>query len=342
MLPDPIIFDYIRANRGEFSREAIDGELLASGHTPEAIAAAWAAIEAEELPAPPPDDAPPSSLEPANPGDDQSVGREPLPQAPEAPDAPPDPVILGYIRDNRGSFSRPEIERELLASGHQSEEIARAWAEIEAEESALAPATGEADYAPFIPLPPVAPQPETDPLVPVVAPLPSEGRDPAIDRYIREHRSIYTRPAVTDSLLASGHSRADIDAAWAAVAAAEAPPPLPPEPAGERRSVLSSWRFWVTAAITAIAQLVLPVVFTIAFPDQPIGVGAGCVLMIAAVAAGLILLGIGKARDVAYGLLAGVGALFALSIILTLLAFILVIVVIGACFVILGQQGLSP
>jgi hypothetical protein len=336
-LPDPVIIDYIRANRGRFGREAIDGELHAAGHSPEAIAAVWAALEAENNPSAPPD-VPPSMPE--------STSVESGPDAPLAPDGAPqattlDPAIGEYIRANRGSFSREEIERELLVSGHQQADIVSVWAAIEAEEPPVAPATPEADAAPFIPLPPIAPKPDTDPLIPMIPSPSSAMRDPAIDRYIRENRGIYTRPAIIDSLLASGHSRADIDAAWAAIAAAEAPP-LPPEARADRRAVLNSWRFWLTAVLSFVALIVLPTVLTWAFPDQPIGPGVGCALLVGFVAIGLILLVVKRAREVAYGFLAGVGALFALFAILTLIGFILLIVVFGICLVVLGQQAASP
>lgn len=253
----------------------------------------------------------------------------------------PDPVILEYIRANRGGFSREAIDRELRSSGHQPEAIAAAWAALEAEDvpytPPAAPEAPEAEQA-FPDYDPAS----TDPPSAVESAAPLTGRDPAIAQYIRENRGIYTRPAITDSLLASGHDRADIDAVWAEIAAAEAPPPPPPEVRAERNAILRSWRFWVTAATTLLALLILPTILTFAFPDQPIGVGASCVVMIGAVAVGLILLGIGKARDVAYGFLAGVGAIFALSAILALLGFVLLVIIFGICLVVLGTSGLSP
>lgn len=241
---------------------------------------------------------------------------------------PPDPAILDAIRANRDAFDRATIDRELLASGYSPAAIAAAWAALVAEAAALPPAaTDPATTEPFLPEPVVEPE---------------AGRDPAIARYIREQRGLYTRPAITDSLLASGHSRADIEAVWAELAAAEAPPPASPGARAGRRAVLNSWRFWLTASLTLIALIVAPIVLTIAFPDRPIGAGASCVLMIGFVAAGLILLGLGKARDVAYGFLWGVGALFALASILALLGFILLIIVFGICLVALGTSGFNP
>jgi hypothetical protein len=254
----------------------------------------------------------------------------------------PDPVILEYIRANRGGYSREAIDRELRASGHRQEAIDAAWAALEAEEAPYtrlaAPEAPEADQS-FPDYDPAS----TDPLPAAVeSAAPDIGRDPAIALYIRENRGTYTRPAITDALLASGHDRADIDATWAAIAAAEAPPPPSPEVRSRRNAILGSWRLWVTAVLAFIAVVVLPTILTIAIPDQPIGVGMSCVLMIGFVAAGLIMLGIGKARDVAYGLFAGVGALFALAAILALLGFILLVIIFGICLVVLGTSGLNP
>ena len=81
---------------------------------------------------------------------------------------------------------------------------------------------------------------------------------------------------------------------------------------------------------------------TAAETGLPIGAGVGCALLVGFVAIGLILLAIKRGRDVAYGFLAGVGALFALFALLTLLGFILIIVVFGICLVVIGQQAASP
>lgn len=52
--PNPDILDYIRANRGTYTREAIDRELREAGHSQEAIAAAWGTFPVErEAVAPP-------------------------------------------------------------------------------------------------------------------------------------------------------------------------------------------------------------------------------------------------------------------------------------------------
>jgi hypothetical protein len=47
------IADYIRANRDKYTRDAIRGQLLAAGHTPDAIDEAWRVLEAEPLAVPP-------------------------------------------------------------------------------------------------------------------------------------------------------------------------------------------------------------------------------------------------------------------------------------------------
>lgn len=54
MKPEPAaeVLDYIRANRGTYTREAIDRELLASGHAAEAIDAAWRTLPDEDKPPP--------------------------------------------------------------------------------------------------------------------------------------------------------------------------------------------------------------------------------------------------------------------------------------------------
>ena len=48
----PEIIDYIRANRGTYTREAIERELREAGHSQEAIDAAWRAFPAEGTAAP--------------------------------------------------------------------------------------------------------------------------------------------------------------------------------------------------------------------------------------------------------------------------------------------------
>jgi hypothetical protein len=45
--PEPLL-DYIVRQRGQFTREAINAELLKAGHPQSAIDAAWAALESEE------------------------------------------------------------------------------------------------------------------------------------------------------------------------------------------------------------------------------------------------------------------------------------------------------
>ena len=50
--PKPEVLDYIRANRGTYTREAIERELREAGHDQEAIDAAWRAFPPEEASAP--------------------------------------------------------------------------------------------------------------------------------------------------------------------------------------------------------------------------------------------------------------------------------------------------
>jgi hypothetical protein len=50
--PNPDILDYIRANRGTYTREAIERELRDAGHSQEAIDAAWRALPVEGTAAP--------------------------------------------------------------------------------------------------------------------------------------------------------------------------------------------------------------------------------------------------------------------------------------------------
>lgn len=52
--PSPEIVDYIRANRGTYTREAIERELREAGHSQEAIDAAWASFPVEVAAEPPP------------------------------------------------------------------------------------------------------------------------------------------------------------------------------------------------------------------------------------------------------------------------------------------------
>ncbi len=49
-MPEPTgdIAAYLRANGTRYTREALDQRLLEQGHSPEAIAAAWATVEAED------------------------------------------------------------------------------------------------------------------------------------------------------------------------------------------------------------------------------------------------------------------------------------------------------
>lgn len=254
----------------------------------------------------------------------------------------PDPVILDYIRANRGSFSRDEIVRELRLAGHEEAAIDAAWAMIAAGEPTTplalevgdpqVPATAQlptADLGPFVEPGPVA---ELGPFI---------ARDPAIDQYIRANFGTYTRPAVTTSLLEAGHSREDIEAAFTEIAAAAAPRPLPQGEPPQRRAFLSAWEFWVMAVITFGGLLVLPYPLAFAFADQGVGSLAGCLLFIVAVAGGLIMLAFEKTRNAGYGCLAGVGALFALGIVLTVIGLILVLVVFGICIAILSQ-GTTP
>jgi hypothetical protein len=39
---------YLRANSNRYTREALDSQLAAAGHPPEAVTAAWAAVQAED------------------------------------------------------------------------------------------------------------------------------------------------------------------------------------------------------------------------------------------------------------------------------------------------------
>ncbi len=54
---NPEIVQYIREHRGTYTREAIRQHLIEAGHAPEDVDAAWAAVEAGQLPAPPASDA---------------------------------------------------------------------------------------------------------------------------------------------------------------------------------------------------------------------------------------------------------------------------------------------
>jgi hypothetical protein len=57
--PDAVVLDYIRANRGTYTREAIRRALLEAGHDEVAIDAAWAELDHEQ---------PPATIEAAPPG----------------------------------------------------------------------------------------------------------------------------------------------------------------------------------------------------------------------------------------------------------------------------------
>lgn len=56
--------------------------------------------------------------------------------------------------------------------------------------------------------------------------------NPDLLRYIQENRATYTREAIRQRLIDAGYPAAEVDAAWTAVEAGEAPPlPPPPSPA---------------------------------------------------------------------------------------------------------------
>jgi hypothetical protein len=109
-----------------------------------------------------------------------------------------------------------------------------------------------------------------------------------------------------------------------------------------RHSALGAWEFWTAAIVTFVSLMILPIVLTAAFPNEPIGVGSGCLLMLGAVATGLIMLAFERTRNAGYGFLAGVGALFALSAIVSLLGCLLVLIVAGICVAALSQSGTTP
>ena len=243
----------------------------------------------------------------------------------------PQQEILAYIRANRGSYSREAIARELRISGHSDAAIAAAWATIEAGEAPAATPTVPPESAPESP-------------ASLTAAAPGVERDPAIERYIHANRATYNRAAVTAALVESGHAPADIEAAWADVLATDAPPTsaLPTAARSTRRAVLNSWRFWLTAVLAFIALIAVPSVLSAAYPNQPVGVGIGGALLVGYIAAALIMLGVGKARDVAYGLLWSIGAILALILVFALLAFVLLVIILGICLVALGQSGLNP
>ena len=46
--PGADVVAYLRANSGRYTREALDARLAAAGHPPEAIAAAWSAVQSED------------------------------------------------------------------------------------------------------------------------------------------------------------------------------------------------------------------------------------------------------------------------------------------------------
>src|SRR4051812_618619 len=46
--PTADVVGYLRRNAVRYTRDALDKQLIAAGHPPEAIAAAWAALEAED------------------------------------------------------------------------------------------------------------------------------------------------------------------------------------------------------------------------------------------------------------------------------------------------------
>ena len=122
--------------------------------------------------------------------------------------------------------------------------------------------------------------------------------------------------------------------------AADPPRPGPVAALSSRGAVLNSWRFWLAAVVTVLALLVVPAILLAAFPGKPAGGIAAWLLPLLAIAAALVLLGVGRVRDVASGLLAGVAFLAALAVVLALIGFILVAIVLGICIVAFGRQGI--
>jgi hypothetical protein len=163
--------------------------------------------------------------------------------------------------------------------------------------------------------------------------------NPEVLRYIQENRGTYTREAITQTLLDAGHSRADIDAAWAAAEPEADTPPLQPatppvSPAGlvvedeapeapTVQRVLRTPRFWVSF----VAYTVLSIGLMVGF--GALGVAAFLLplyllALVAGLVAGIVLWR--RDRPVAMGLASA-------ALLVFILPFAFILIFAGLCIV---------
>jgi hypothetical protein len=180
--------------------------------------------------------------------------------------------------------------------------------------------------------------------------------NPDLLRYIEENRATYTREAIRQRLIDAGYPAAEVDAAWTAVEAGEAPPlPPPPSPVqpdapaasrpapADRPTLGRSFRtanspaFWLTLiGYLGLMFLGLPIlgVATDRGDDAAAAVGLTYLaLWLAGLIGGLLLLR--RNRPVGMALLLG----FALVIgIPAALGFLAIVVIAGICAVMAFPQ----
>jgi uncharacterized protein Smg (DUF494 family) len=95
------IREYIRQNRDVYTRDAIDEQLRAAGYAPQKIEQAWSNA--------------------AEPPTEQSIPQQAGTTDPQLN------AVGAYIRQNRGTYTREEIDAQLREAGYTPEEIEQAW-----------------------------------------------------------------------------------------------------------------------------------------------------------------------------------------------------------------------
>jgi hypothetical protein len=105
-LVNPNIIQYIQQNRGVYTREAIDRQLVANGYDPAEVAEAWRMLGAEEEAAPGPQGVP--AVGPSE--GDRGAG--------------------DYIRLHRDTYPRDAIDAQLQAAGYSPADIEAGWRNV--------------------------------------------------------------------------------------------------------------------------------------------------------------------------------------------------------------------
>jgi hypothetical protein len=175
-----------------------------------------------------------------------------------------------------------------------------------------------------------------------------------IVQYIQQYRNTYTHEAIDQTLLTSGYSQADIEAAWNMVETSS-PQPIPYPPAGPTPSrwgdeyvppyqrpkrVVNSPVFWLTLIGFIMVSYVIPPLLIFLGPRDeygglssasPLSWGSYLLLQLGAIVSGLIALG--RSRPLAMGLLIGV------LMTVVVLPVIFLCIGLGICLVALGGYG---